>query len=893
MHARNVAGGRLLARMFGGISLGIVLAVSLLATCLPAAAAVYNFGYDSLGRLTEVVDASGNTATYSYDAAGNITAIARGNAAVAILGFSPQSGPVGTTVTISGSGFSATASQDTVNFNGTAATISSASATQLVVQVPTGATTGPISVMSPSGSATSSTPFTVSQGVAPTISSFTPTIGVAGTSVSISGTNFQTTLNDNSLTFNTREAPVSAATTTSLTAAVPISSTSGRLAVTTAYGRATSSQDFFVPPPPHVVSDVAITGRMTIGGSQTVSLTSAGKIGLILFDGTAGQKVSLKVTSSSFGSCGSGTIQFIKPDGSYSPSANLCNNTFLDTLQLPITGTYTILVAPNSSDTGSVTFTLYNVPTDATGAITMGGPAVTLTTTVPGQNGSLTFSGTAGQVISLNTSQNTIGCYYLGIMNPDGTNLYGPGSNCGTPFVDPVTLPATGTYTITLGHWGAGTGSLTFQLYNVPPDATGTITMGGPAVTLTTTVPGQNGSLTFSGTAGQVISLNTSQNTIGCYKLGIKNPDGTNLYGPGNNCGTPFVDPVTLPATGTYTITLGHLGAGKGSLTFQLYNVPPDATGTITMGGPAVTLTTTVPGQNGSLTFSGTAGQQVSVTTSQDTFNSCFSLAVVKPDGTNLYGPAGACSNGFLDPMTLPATGTYTIRLLHNGSGIGSLTFQLYNVPSDVTGTITMGGPAVTLTTTVPGQNGSLTFSGTAGQVISLNTSQNTIGCYKLGIKNPDGTNLYGPSGQCGTPFVDPVTLPATGTYTITLGHSGAGTGSLTFQLYSVPPDATGTITIGGPAVTLTTTVPGQNGSLTFSGTSGQRVSVTTSQDTFNSCFSLAVVKPDGTNLYGPAGACSAGGFGPLTLPASGTYTIRLIHNGSATGSLTFTLTSS
>ena len=375
--------------------------------------------------------------------------------------------------------------------------------------------------------------------------------------------------------------------------------------------------------------------------------------------------------------------------------------------------------------------------------------------------------------------------------------------------------------------------------------------------------------------------------------MGIKNPDGTNLYGPGNNCGTPFVDPVTLPATGTYTITLGHLGAGKGSLTFQLYNVPPDATGTITMGGPAVTLTTTVPGQNGSLTFSGTAGQQVSVTTSQDTFNSCFSLAVVKPDGTNLYGPAGACSNGFLDPMTLPATGTYTIRLLHNGSGIGSLTFQLYNVPSDVTGTITMGGPAVTLTTTVPGQNGSLTFSGTAGQVISLNTSQNTIGCYKLGIKNPDGTNLYGPSGQCGTPFVDPVTLPATGTYTITLGHSGAGTGSLTFQLYSVPPDATGTITIGGPAVTLTTTVPGQNGSLTFSGTSGQRVSVTTSQDTFNSCFSLAVVKPDGTNLYGPAGACSAGGFGPLTLPASGTYTIRLIHNGSATGSLTFTLTSS
>ena len=786
MHARNVAGGRLLARMFGGISLGIVLAVSLLATCLPAAAAVYNFGYDSLGRLTEVVDASGNTATYSYDAAGNITAIARGNAAVAILGFSPQSGPVGTTVTISGSGFSATASQDTVNFNGTAATISSASATQLVVQVPTGATTGPISVMSPSGSATSSTPFTVSQGVAPTISSFTPTIGVAGTSVSISGTNFQTTLNDNSLTFNTREAPVSAATTTSLTAAVPISSTSGRLAVTTAYGRATSSQDFFVPPPPHVVSDVAITGRMTIGGSQTVSLTSAGKIGLILFDGTAGQKVSLKVTSSSFGSCGSGTIQFIKPDGSYSPSANLCNNTFLDTLQLPITGTYTILVAPNSSDTGSVTFTLYNVPTDATGAITMGGPAVTLTTTVPGQNGSLTFSGTAGQVISLNTSQNTIGCYKLGIKNPDGTNLYGPGNNCGTPFVDPVTLPATGTYTITLGHLGAGKGSLTFQLYNVPPDATGTITMGGPAVTLTTTVPGQNGSLTFSGTAGQQVSVTTSQDTFNsCFSLAVVKPDGTNLYGPAGACSNGFLDPMTLPATGTYTIRLLHNGSGIGSLTFQLYNVPSDVTGTITMGGPAVTLTTTVPGQNGSLTFSGTAGQVISLNTSQNTIG-CYKLGIKNPDGTNLYGPGNNCGTPFVDPVTLPATGTYTITLGHLGAGKGSLTFQLYNVPPDATGTITMGGPAVTLTTTVPGQNGSLTFSGTSGQRVSVTTSQDTFNsCFSLAVVKPDGTNLYGPAGACSAGGFGPLTLPASGTYTIRLIHNGSATGSLTFTLTS------------------------------------------------------------------------------------------------------------
>src|SRR5581483_6408757 len=83
-----------------------------------------------------------------------------------------------TTVTLVGTGYSATASQNTVTFNGTAATVTSATTTQLVVTVPTGATTGPIAVTTPNGSATSSTPFTVTAAGAfgaPTIASFTPT----------------------------------------------------------------------------------------------------------------------------------------------------------------------------------------------------------------------------------------------------------------------------------------------------------------------------------------------------------------------------------------------------------------------------------------------------------------------------------------------------------------------------------------------------------------------------------------------------------------------------------------------------------------------------------------------------------------------------------------------
>jgi hypothetical protein len=50
-----------------------------------------------------------------------------------------------------------------VSFNGTAATISSATATQLTVTVPNGATTGTINVTSPQGTATSSASYVVTQ----------------------------------------------------------------------------------------------------------------------------------------------------------------------------------------------------------------------------------------------------------------------------------------------------------------------------------------------------------------------------------------------------------------------------------------------------------------------------------------------------------------------------------------------------------------------------------------------------------------------------------------------------------------------------------------------------------------------------------------------------------
>jgi YD repeat-containing protein len=106
--------------------------------------------YDDLGRLVKVIDQNGNIATYYYDGVGNLLSITRstlpGTNGLAVLSFTPQQGPVGQTVTIQGQGFSTTPSSDTVQSNGAAATVSSATATTLTVTVPSGATTGPISV---------------------------------------------------------------------------------------------------------------------------------------------------------------------------------------------------------------------------------------------------------------------------------------------------------------------------------------------------------------------------------------------------------------------------------------------------------------------------------------------------------------------------------------------------------------------------------------------------------------------------------------------------------------------------------------------------------------------------------------------------------------------------
>ncbi|HEX7248605.1 MAG TPA: IPT/TIG domain-containing protein [Actinomycetota bacterium] len=75
-----------------------------------------------------------------------------------VTGFDPTSGPEGTAVTVSGTGFTGASS---VTFNGTSAAFTVTNDTTIATSVPTGASTGPIAVTTPGGTGTSATNFTV------------------------------------------------------------------------------------------------------------------------------------------------------------------------------------------------------------------------------------------------------------------------------------------------------------------------------------------------------------------------------------------------------------------------------------------------------------------------------------------------------------------------------------------------------------------------------------------------------------------------------------------------------------------------------------------------------------------------------------------------------------
>ena len=159
-----------------------------------------------------------------------------------ITGFEPTQGGPGTSVTVTGSNLSNVIG---VSFDGVPATnFGGGQGTSVHCVVPSGATTGPITVdTAVHGSATSSRPFTVMAGM-PSITGFFPPSGRRGTLVVFTGLNLT---GITAVLFNGKTAQFTPGNG-EVTATVPVGATTGRVTIKTTHGNATTAQPFVVLP---------------------------------------------------------------------------------------------------------------------------------------------------------------------------------------------------------------------------------------------------------------------------------------------------------------------------------------------------------------------------------------------------------------------------------------------------------------------------------------------------------------------------------------------------------------------------------------------------------------------------------------------------------------------
>lgn len=145
-----------------------------------------------------------------------------------ISSFTPATAISGGSVTISGFNFT---NATTVSFGGTnAASFTIVNDNTIIAVVGTGSS-GNVVVTNQYGTATLSG-FQFQAQVPPIITSFTPVSAPAGNTVTITGSNFQTTPASNTVYFGAVKANVTATTATSITATVPTSATYAPITVT-------------------------------------------------------------------------------------------------------------------------------------------------------------------------------------------------------------------------------------------------------------------------------------------------------------------------------------------------------------------------------------------------------------------------------------------------------------------------------------------------------------------------------------------------------------------------------------------------------------------------------------------------------------------------------------
>ena len=729
--------------------------------------------------------AAGNVVQYGYDAAGNVVSIQRlPGPLLSITGFSPASGSVGDSVTISGTGFSATPGSNTVTFNGVAATVSSSTATSISTTVPSSATTGRIRVAVSGINATSASDFVVTTPGAPTITSFTPTSGASGTSVSATGTNFSTSVT--TIKLNGVTATGSASSTTALSFTVPGAAASGRITATTASGTGSSTTDFIVPPPGLALTDIGTSLRISAGnGNSHVSVGTGSKSALVLFDGTANTYYSLQFAS--FGTSPTTAIttyKIVKPDNTVwvSGSISMTTTKTIRLAALPATGTYTLVLSPGNATLDT------QVRLEADPVLTIDSASAPLTQDYPWQNSRFVFTASAGQrvgagALSLGFAPSSTGSMTFQITATDGTILASQGGcsgpNCDTEFV----ASTTGTYLLLVN---SATNLYTTGSVQISSPASGTLT-ADTAQNVTLSRIGQDAAYTFSVSSGDSYGIDLSGFALtpsgNSVAAAVFNPSGTQIA---STAATPpslvFMELGSLTTAGTYLVTLDPALGSSG--TFKL----TAKRGTVLQTTDSFTAySTTAASEVGRFRFAAPGSQDLTIGMTglaYSTGSGFSAMWVNSSSGSNIASVNCFVGSNCRIVLTAPAVGNYSVLMRPPAGAIISAGSIGISVP--VTGTFVIGDPAQTVAITRPGQSARYTFSGTSAQTLRLNWSSVTVGSGSISVSvlKPDGSTLSTGSFTNGANSgMDIASLPTTGTYTVVFDSSSAQTMSASIAL--------------------------------------------------------------------------------------------------------------
>ncbi len=136
-------------------------------------------------------------------------------------------------------------------------------------------------------------------------------------------------------------------TPTQLAFPVPPATGSGKLRIATAAGTAVSAVDFIVPPPGVAAADIVASTRLIANGpAQSLSVLAINKVGVILFDGSPGDSVSVQFANFAINPAGARLSYAIyKPDNTQLASGVVSAASLtIRAPQLPAAGTYTVLL---------------------------------------------------------------------------------------------------------------------------------------------------------------------------------------------------------------------------------------------------------------------------------------------------------------------------------------------------------------------------------------------------------------------------------------------------------------------------------------------------------------------------------------------------------------------